>query len=81
MPDRDVQLRDLLVKENDEYRQLLQEHHGYESRLDALNGKVFLSDQEKTESARLKKEKLRLKDRMAGIARQYLEGHPDAVSQ
>lgn len=81
MPDRDEQLRELLVKENETYKKLFDEHQGCEARLDALNGKVFLSDQEKHESTRLKKEKLRLKDQMAEIARQYLEGHPDAVSR
>jgi uncharacterized protein YdcH (DUF465 family) len=81
MPDRDDQVRAILVKESSEYRVLLEEHQGHESRLDALNGKVFLSDQEKTETRRLKKEKLRLKDRMAAIAREYLTRRPDAAGQ
>ncbi len=78
MPDRQEQIRDLLVQENEEYRRLLTEHQGYEARLDDLNGKVFLSDQEKSETVRLKKEKLRLKDRMAAIARDYLASRPNA---
>lgn len=78
MPDRQEQIRDLLVQQNEEYRRLLNEHQGYEARLNDLNGQVFLSDQEKSETTRLKKEKLRLKDRMAAIARDYLAGHQDA---
>ena len=78
MPDRQEQIRELLVQENEEYRRLLHEHQGHEARLDDLNGKVFLSDQEKSESTRLKKEKLRLKDRMAAIARDYLAGRQDS---
>ncbi len=81
MPDRQEQVRDLLVQQNEEYRRLLNEHQGYEARLDDLNGKVFLSDQEKSETTRLKKEKLRLKDRMAAIARDYLAGLQDAPGQ
>ena len=81
MPDRDVRVRDLLVKQNEEYRHLLEEHKGCEARLDALNGKIFLSDQEKSETIVLKKEKLRLKDRMAAIAREFVEGHPDFVGR
>jgi uncharacterized protein YdcH (DUF465 family) len=79
MPEQEVDVRDLLVKENDGYRKLHEEHQGCEERLDALNGKVFLSDQEKHESVRLKKEKLRLKDQMAEIAREYLESNPDGI--
>lgn len=81
MPDRQDPIRDLLSRENDEYRQLLEEHQGYEAQLDALNGKVFLSDHEKNETVRLKKEKLRLKDKMAAIARDYLAGHPEAAGR
>jgi uncharacterized protein YdcH (DUF465 family) len=73
MPDRDVEIRDVLVRENDEYRRLYEKHQGFEERLAALNGRVFLSDQEQLESTKIKKEKLRLKDRMAAIARDYLQ--------
>ena len=80
MPDRDDQVRALLVKESSEYRTLLEEHRGHECKLDELNGRTYLNDEEKTETTRLKKEKLRLKDRMAAIARDFLAGHPDAAS-
>lgn len=73
MPDRDAEIRDVLVRENDEYRRLYEKHRGFEERLAALNGRVFLSDQEQLESTKIKKEKLRLKDRMAAIARDYLQ--------
>ena len=81
MPDRLDQARDLLARENEEYRRLREKHHGFEERLAALNAKAFLTEQEKLESARLKKEKLHLKDRMAAIAREYLERSPGATGQ
>lgn len=73
MPDRDAEIRNVLVRENDEYRRLYEKHRGFEERLAALNGRVFLSDQEQLETTRIKKEKLRLKDRMAAIARAYVQ--------
>jgi len=76
MPDRLAEIRDLLVKENDEYRRLFEKHHANEERLTALNSKVFLNDQEKVESTKLKKEKLLLKDRMVAIATEYLKRNP-----
>jgi uncharacterized protein len=78
MSDRLEQVKEILVRENDEFRRLQEKHRGYEERLDALNRKVFLSEQEKQESKRLKTEKLHIKDRMAAIAREYVEGVPGA---
>lgn len=74
MPDRDAEIKERLVRENEEYRRLHEKHQGFEQRLADLNGKMFLSDQEQQETMRLKKEKLRLKDRMALIARDYVAG-------
>jgi uncharacterized protein YdcH (DUF465 family) len=71
MTDRLEELKDVLVRENEEFRRLHEKHKGFEERLAALNGKVFLTEQEKLESTKLKKEKLLLKDRMAAIARDY----------
>lgn len=56
--------------ENEEYRQLDQQHHEYESRLLTLTEKVVLSDEEQLEETTLKKKKLQVKDRMQAIARQ-----------
>jgi len=81
MPDRDAEIRNRLVRESDEYRRLHEKHQDFEDQLAGLAGKAFLSDQEQVESTRLKKEKLRLKDRMADIARAYLEGNSAATGQ
>jgi uncharacterized protein YdcH (DUF465 family) len=58
------------VTSGDEYRQLAEQHHQYESRLGELADKAVLSDDEQLEEATLKKKKLQLKDRMQELARQ-----------
>jgi hypothetical protein len=60
-----------LVTSHDELRKLAQEHLQYSTRLDSLTQKRYLSEDEKLEEVRLKKLKLRLKDQMQSIERQY----------
>ena len=57
---------------NEEFRNLLRDHHEHERRLAELASKAFLSSDEEMEEKRLKKEKLYLKDRMTQIAREHL---------
>ncbi len=63
--------KDQLLTHNDEFRRLSQEHTQYERRLDSLTQKRYLSEDEKLEEVRLKKLKLRLKDQMESIERQF----------
>jgi uncharacterized protein YdcH (DUF465 family) len=60
-----------LLSNHDEFRKLANEHMQYSTRLDSLTQKRFLSEDEKLEEVRLKKLKLRLKDQMQSIERQY----------
>lgn len=66
-----VQVRDLLLASNDEFRKLAEEHTQYSKRLESLTAKQFLSEEEKVEEVRLKKLKLRLKDQMESIEQRY----------
>ena len=63
--------RDQLYANHDEFRKLAIEHTLYEKRLDSLTEKRYLTDDEKIEEVRLKKLKLRLKDQMESIERQF----------
>ena len=63
--------RDQLFASHDEFRKLATEHTLYEKRLDSLTEKRYLPDDEKLEEVRLKKLKLRLKDQMENIEREF----------
>ena len=64
-----------LEKENDEYRRLKAQHHDFDRKLQALSGKRLLTDDEKLEEVRMKKEKLFLKDRIAAIEREHAQAN------
>ena len=66
-----TQVRDLLIASNEEFRRLVSEHSQYSQRLENLTQKRFLSEDEKIEEVRLKKLKLRLKDQMEHLERQF----------
>ncbi len=65
--------RDHLLATHEEFRKLATEHTKYEQRLSSLTHKRYLTDDEKVEEVRLKKLKLRLRDQMESIERQYRE--------
>lgn len=63
--------KDQLLASHDEFRKLVQEHTQYSQRLESLTQKRYLTEDEKLEEVRLKKLKLRLKDQMQSIERQF----------
>jgi uncharacterized protein len=63
--------RDQLLASHEEFQKLALEHTQYQPRLETLTQKRFLTDDEQMEEVRLKKLKLRLKDQMASIEREY----------
>lgn len=68
-------LKGLLLQNNDQYRQLAEQHHQLDNRLHELTDKYYLSPTEQIEEVTLKKRKLALKDRMEAIAREYRHGN------
>jgi len=75
-----VDLQNLLLETNEEYRQLVFKHHELEDRLHELTVKHYLSNAEQVEEVTLKKRKLQLKDRMELILRQHRTGIAGAAA-
>lgn len=65
-------VRNLLLKENEEFRQLAERHHQLDDRLHELTEKHYLSNSEQVEEVTIKKRKLALKDQMEQMAREYV---------
>jgi uncharacterized protein len=72
--------RDQLLASHQEFRKLALEHTQYSQRLDSLIQKRYLTDDEKLEEVRLKKLKLRLKDQMESIERQFRQIEQNQVA-
>ncbi len=65
-----LDLKDALLRTDEELHHLAAMHHELEDRLRELTAKPYLSEPEQLEEVTLKKRKLQLKDRMEGILRQ-----------
>lgn len=60
-------LKEELMNQNPEFRELAREHTRYEQRLSELSALPYPSDEEQLEEVTLKKKKLALKDQMYTI--------------
>ena len=63
------ELRERLIQQDHEFRDLAARHHDLDARLHELSSRHFLTEPEQLEETQLKKQKLRLKDKMEDIAR------------
>jgi uncharacterized protein YdcH (DUF465 family) len=68
-------LKELLLRTDEEFHTLAEQHHQLEGRLQELTEKHYLSEPEQVEEVTLKKRKLQLKDRMEDILRRH-RPHP-----
>ena len=66
-------LKDVLLRTDEEFSQLAARHHELDDRLHQLTAKAYLSEPEQVEESTLKKRKLQLKDRMEDILRRHRE--------
>jgi uncharacterized protein YdcH (DUF465 family) len=64
-------LKELLLRTDEEFHNLAEKHHQLEDRLHELTSKHYLSEPEQVEEVTLKKRKLQLKDRMEDILRRH----------
>lgn len=62
-------LRDELIKTDEEFRRLAEEHQQYEQRLEQLDQRTVMSQEAEAEAKTIKLHKLALKDRMEAILR------------
>jgi uncharacterized protein YdcH (DUF465 family) len=61
----------ILRKENEEYRKLEGEHKKLEQCLTEIDKKKYLSTDEELDRKKMQKQKLKYKDRMAQLIREY----------
>jgi hypothetical protein len=78
MPNRDDLLKEELIRNDDEFRRLYQEHQDSERRLQELNHKSLLSQEDEVEEKKIKLHKLVLKDHMEKILRLHRESRVSA---
>lgn len=67
-----------LIQTDNDFRRLYEEHQEYERRLEALNHKSLLSQEDEVEEKRIKLHKLALKDQMEQILRVHRESRVSA---
>jgi len=67
-----------LIKTDDEFRRLYDEHQEYERRLHDINQKTLLSQDDEIEEKKIKLHKLALKDKMEHLLRVHRESRVSA---
>jgi len=67
-----------LIKTDDEFRRLYEEHQEYERRLHDINQKTLLSQDDEIEEKKIKLHKLALKDKMEHLLRMHRESQVSA---
>ena len=68
-------VRDELLKENQNFRELVQQHQNYEKRLNELSSLIYPNDDELVEETTLKKKKLLVKDEIYAIMQSHTGSH------
>ena len=68
-------VKEELMKENQAFRELVQQHQNYERRLTELSGLTYPNDEELLEESVLKKKKLAVKDEMYAMMEQFQSAH------
>jgi uncharacterized protein YdcH (DUF465 family) len=72
------EVKNFLLQSDQQFRQLVEQHHELDDRLHQLIDKHYLSETEQIEEVTLKKRKLALKDQMESIVREYARQHSRA---
>jgi len=64
---KEEEIKEHLMSANPEFRRLVDEHKQYEGRLEELQNRHHMTDQDHLEEIQLKKKKLHLKDQMNSL--------------
>ena len=78
MPTDFDELKQYLLQSDEEFRQLVTQHHDLDEKIHTLTSRHYLSEPEQLEESTLKKRKLQLKDQMEMILRRHSGGHAAA---
>ena len=70
------EIKELLLKESEEFRKVFDEHQKLEKKLAKFQAKNFLSEEDKWEERQMKKKKLLLKDKMYILMTEYKKSLP-----
>jgi uncharacterized protein YdcH (DUF465 family) len=68
---KDEEVQQQLLEENEEFRQLKEEHSWFHRKVEELDKKSFLTPLERQQREELKKKKLALKDKMEAMMERY----------
>ncbi|MDA8388499.1 MAG: hypothetical protein M0Z58_07565 [Nitrospiraceae bacterium] len=76
----DEQIVQILAKEDEEFKQLADEHRLLDLQVAGLSGKHYLSTEEEIEKKRIQKLKLLKKDRMEELIIRYRKSHSHSTN-
>ena len=65
------EIKEILLRQDEEFQRLADEHKRYDDELRDLSGRKYLTPPDQLREVELKKKKLQLKDRMLEIAAEY----------
>ncbi len=65
------EIKEILLRQDEEFQRLADEHKRHDDELRDLSGRKFLTPHDQLREVELKKKKLQLKDRMLEIAAEY----------
>lgn len=74
----DDPLKQELIESNEEFGALFEQHQNFERRLEELQDKSLLSEEDELEEKQIKRQKLFLKDKMELILRAHRDSHVSA---
>ena len=73
---KEQEIIEKLLKENEEFKKVSEEHHQLDGLLTEIDKKVYLTPEEEIERKKLQKQKLAKKDRLAEMIRDFRQTNP-----